>query len=235
MQKLIIVGGPSRTGTNSISTYLHLNDQIAMFHSGPPIKDLLDLSEWTRQTEFLQKVFGPPDNRPSECFDEYIGRKNQSFIKGTFGVSYIGRRYDHAEFYDHIIERLVRKFEVKFVYCMREDVGSLFISQTRYGFAWSEEHFVGMITRSMDIARQLKAKGISMCAIDVTVSNRDLKRLDEFLGLPPSLLQLKWYEENPVTNQVPDWKKGPDVKYNPNAFRSLKKLYNLTRTELNGK
>ena len=246
MRNLILVGGPSRSGTVSTTSYLHLSDSVFMFSSGGP---MIQLPKTPSDTWYTNKAFRPSTLAVGASkhndLKSYINNKNK-FGPENINPMYIGLRYDYAEKYRKTIFRLLQQYNtIKLIYCMRQDIEKLHISQRHNSYQRDIPTFKDRIDASYKNAvalkqdKELASNGFSIHAIDITVGGDDFISLDKFLGLEPNELQVKWQQQNIQTNQRnPDkMKEVLKIKYNKvlltQVVKYLELRYNDTRMILN--
>ncbi len=240
MPDLIIVFGLARSGTNSVSTYLHLNEDVMMYQGGPDPAVLSDLAGWATWTEkeHLQGLGGPYDTERLQKIYNYVNDKNERFMKNIAGeisrLSYIGQR-KNAQLNVATYKQLAEKFKIKFVLCMRRDLEKLIASRLSVHSVISLKHFRAVLLERYEVALQLKSEGFEICAVDVTVAEMaemDLKRLDRFLGLQPSVYQSWWQTSNPRTNQRQHDRRVISINIAESYLAPLGEMYEKTRSEL---
>jgi len=246
MKSLILVGGPSRSGTCSTTSYLHLSNDTFMYGSGGPINNLPNMppETWYERKNFIPSIVSARYVQPE--FTQFIIHA-QSKNKLNLDFNYIGLRYDYVEKWKDIIFHLSQQYDtVRLVYCMRRDIEKLHISQRHNPYQREIDVFGDRISVSYGNAiilkqdKELASMGFDICAVDITVGGDDFSRLNSFLGLEPSDLQVKWQEFNVQTNQR-DPKKMKEVlkiEYDRDLLaKTVKRLepqYNEAKRILNG-
>jgi hypothetical protein len=192
--------------------------------------ELLKSHKWPHSIDDMQRVM----SSGFTLFKEWVEEKNRAFFQGTPGekdrFSHVGLRYDYAECHSDIRE-LMDKFKTKFIYCMRDDIGALYISQRKMHQISSFDRFKAQIEESHRAIRELKAEGYDICPSNVGHSAANFKRLDKFLGLPPSPYQLLWQDLNPRTNATDPGELGEDPM-DSISLESLTEMYQQTWEEL---
>ena len=193
MKKVIIIGGPTRSGTNAISSFLHLHGDVTIFHTlaGAFKFDLTNI--WQNLQSMLPKYnlrLQKPFRLESDYWQDIFARKNEEIEKNG-GTSIVGVRYDY-------VEKLMKGNSdvlVYFVYCMR-DLKSLFLSLVANNYAPNNvQRFENQINSSLDAVMKLTR----VFPIDVSLDNNYQGLLD-WLQLEPNEHQREWIKQNPVVN-----------------------------------
>ena len=193
MRKVIIVGGPSRAGTNTVSAFLHLHDDITMYCTPAGAFAFSAPGLWKQ----CQSVSGPARLqqaiRLNSRWPDIFSYKNKMVLDGMKTPIY-GVRYDYAE---KMLEGKVDEVPTYFVYCMR-NLKDLYLSQAFHGFIKNGvEQFESNIQGSLDEVRKIS----KVFPIDVS-EGADYSGLIQWLGLEMTFYQKEWAEENPVTNRA---------------------------------
>ena len=209
-KELIIIGGPSRSGTNTVSCFLHLHDDVLMWHTfgAGHLPDSTDVVGDMAKSfpDALQKV--PGDER-LYAWKKVVEDKNtyaafRSDHKPE-DVKYWGLRWDYAERQSEMIRERI-SIPVKFVYCMRPLI-DVFCSQAFAGYfrfaidndSWQAvmDKFAERMDESFDGVLALKEMGFPIYPYETTDS---LGAVIDFIGIQSNELQHKWLMESPVTN-----------------------------------
>lgn len=211
MDKFVMIGGASRTGTNTVSSFLHLHPGVIMFHGwGYSFIKVMNNNN-NNVLESLKCVF--PDGLQrcfqieDSIFKNFTNHKNGGLVKEDLDKSpIVGIRWDFAE--DGFVSR-INDVTVYFIYCMRTDLKALFESMDLMGFLASGGntlkgkigHFEKMLCRSMDYIRGMKKEGFNIIPFDISDFGKvDYLRILEFIGLKISSLAESWAIDTPVTN-----------------------------------
>ena len=227
---LIIVCGLARSGTNSVSAYMHLNEKVMMFQGGPPIIELDDVNrEWLVKGQ-PQNLGGPFSTYKLRRIRKKIDTKNENAMKNPEAIpeqfAYVGRRAETSE--NHAgLDTMLQRFNIKFVYCMRRDFDGLFGSRMAASYTQSITTFVQQLTDSYAAARHLKDRGLDVCCVDASL-NKGFAEMDRLVDLAPSPDQLWWQRVNPKTNQ-----RGPDTtvfefRFKDSFLPPLEEAYDTT-------
>ena len=207
-EQFIIVGGPSRSGTNTASTFLHLHDDVLMWHTfsvdkGRPITQSNDIVRDLEDSfpAGLQVVAG---NEEIHAWKAIVKELNAN---ADINSKYRGVRWDYAELRVRHFREAIR-VPMRFVYCMR-NLFDVFCSQAYAGYfrypekdSWKEAMrlFSLKIHESFDYALKIREMGIPIYAHE---AGDDLSGLLGFIGIEANELQRKWLAELPVTNWTP--------------------------------
>ena len=189
---------------------------------------------------FDHEKFVPSSLYLKKAIKDYsIFFNNKSKVPPRTDIIYIGLRYDYAEKYYVHLEKLVKVYDsIKLVYCMRYDIEKLHISQRFNPYQRDIYDFEQRISSSYNNAVALKKNtglkdlGFDIFAVDITENKEDFKKLDKFLDLEPSRMQLDWAKINIKTNERNNKEKLERVRKIPydkallsDVSKELKKQY----------
>jgi len=243
MKNFIIIGGASRTGTNTLSTFLHLHPDVCMIRGYPteaqvrPAKDrplipqiknqlpvgLQDLLHgWVKNSWGKEQIM---DNEG--IFGAFVVAKNAKIDADTFtSFPMVGVRWDFAELsYDNFVASV--DVPIKFIYSMREDLEALYLSTINCGYISGPKVFYEKLMQSVEKAREIKKQGAEIIAIDITAGYalREYSRMLTFLGLEITDKQWGWISAHPRTNIFLGEKKVLDIaipQYIWDAYQEIK-------------
>lgn len=203
----IVVGGASRSGTSSISTFLHLHDDVTMCRTAKKLGSgiVSSMSENIRKTikdkeDILQLFIEKRNPEQTSVWEEYIDRKNKDLLNGM-STEHIGVRWDYAEWSYLPFSHLFESGEAKLVFSMR-DLKNVFMSLCFHGFLRSknmEDNLKGFHNNISKSIEKIQKYGNSVCPVHVS-NGSDFHRLLGWLNLNPSELQKLWISDPPVTN-----------------------------------
>ena len=212
MKTFVIIGGASRSGTNSVSCFIQLNDNAVAFGSaaGPhPLNQKYDfiktLFERRKGIQTPYVVNGYPD------FEEYLQNKLERTIRDGVGdEEIISLRWDGGEsIYPYMMGLVPKDVELKLIVCMRP-VFKIFRSQYFGGMLDTEDveqakgKFRGRLNATYAHAEHIRSKmPEKVLFVDITGEHavRDYGRILAFLELTANVYQLKWINQLPVTNK----------------------------------
>jgi hypothetical protein len=205
----IVVGGASRSGTGSVSTFLHLHDEIMMCRTMARIKEdsTENMSEQCRKVvyggkDILQIVLFENRQSATDKWSIYVNDKNRRLLNGH-STKHVGVRWDYAEFSDSVFGISTNKGQAKFVLSMR-NLKDLFTSLSFNRFLGGGtfedrmKDFQRKTTRSIDSVMKMKKR---VCPVEAS-NSEDLYRLMDWLRLDMSDLQKSWADSAPVTNDT---------------------------------
>ena len=205
----IIVGGASRSGTSTISTFLHLHDDITMLRTMDQLKgtsmESMSKQCWTAiraKRDLFQLVLFRNRQSQRDVWTTYVREKNKGLLNGD-STEHVGVRWDYAEWSNGNLVSATKKGQAKLVFSMR-NLKDLFTSLSFNGFlpgnsvADRMRHFQSKTTRSIDSVRKM---GNKICPVDSS-NSEDLRRLIAWLGLEMNDLQKLWADGHPITNDT---------------------------------
>jgi len=212
MKTFVIIGGASRSGTNSVSCFIQLNDNAIAFGSAAGAHPLNQKQDFIK-TLFEQRkgiqtpyvVNGYPD------FEEYLQNKLERIIRDGVGdEEIISLRWDGGEsIYPYMMGLVPKDVELKLIVCMRP-VFKIFRSQYCGGMLDTKDvepakrQFKIRLNATYKHAEHIRSKmPEKVLFVDITGEHagRDYARIVPFLGLTPNALQFAWISQLPVTNK----------------------------------
>lgn len=253
LDTIVIVSGQERSGTTQFSTYIHLYSDAFFFIDPPNFISMSNPNTWTKDNLWMKNderkvsVINTEHTKRIQDIKSRVNAKNDLFLKDPASmpdVSCIGVRCHLFEnkLTEHMMSssqfnELKNKFQVKLVYPMRKDIIALFNSQSQ--ILPSERtmplsNFANSVLKSYREICKLKTSGWDICTLDITIgqSQKELIRLDEFLGLKPSKDQLWWQKNVPVIHPRSVYN-SLDIDDQAKAdFDNIAKEYTLTRNFL---
>jgi hypothetical protein len=205
----IFIGGSSRSGTNSVSVFLHLHDDVTTLRT---MRQVNQYTEQDLRERCANVVFGSKYNCLTTClireeveynpWTDFVRAKNERIWKSGKFTKHVGLRWDHCEWACSATQKSVQAGEAKLVFAMR-DLKKIFTSLVYNGFGYKGQDmdrnrrvFEEKIAKSIKAVKKLKG-----CPVDASRGD-DLKRLLDWLGLEPNEMQLEWMKAPPVTNST---------------------------------
>ena len=221
MMKLVIVGGFGRAGTNTVSLFLHLHNEVFGFVSGDKTQFDRDLNYYirvqvpqiTRYGQYRSTLSDPKLLAEMDKLTEFIENKNKLFPESIFKFPCIVRKHEKVEwdelerlrFFESLSSLTLPQVDLKFIFCVRKSFRDLYLSRTagrKNGEKETPEEFLGMCKMSFAQIRKLSERYDCVC-IDVTDEHRfehDYLSVNRMLGLEISEWQKWWIKNNPKTN-----------------------------------
>ena len=196
----ILIGGASRSGTNGISAFIHLHDEISIIHAMEREQKFVlskhdDLVEKCRTSKNTILSFGNNDWMP-------IFKEKRKKLQNGLVPRIVGIRWDFSETQYNHFQKGVKSTVIKMVYCMRP-LEAIFKSLWFNNFIRKDsvgeavEEFEKKMVKSLDALAQIPSR----YAIRIWESGSYLGLLN-YLGLEPNELQKKWMEDVPVVNNT---------------------------------
>ncbi len=208
IDKFIVVGGPSRSGTNTIGAFLNLHEDIRGYSDanhvelGPDLITQLD-KQGTRQ--------------PAMCthhpeFEDYLSHKNNEDRSPRIVVL----RLDYAETRPFEIIRESLDMKVGLIYAVRADLFAVLCSQAWRGMinqkGWGNKpitrddlrQFEKRMLESFDAIKRLKSEYPGdVLIVDITNQFKARQYYEDILafgGLSANQQQEKWMRLLPISN-----------------------------------
>lgn len=216
MKKFVIVGGLSRTGTNTTTSFIHLHDRAVSFGTAAglhPLKEGLDfIRTLLEEKKGLQS---PGVMRNNIYFKEYMAEKNERLNNEPIDVDVICLRWDGGEAIFPLILGIVPKGVEPLLIVNLRSLPETFTSQFSNGMLNTEAKekalifFKKRMEDSYTYAEHIHSKmSERVLFVDVTGEDalQNYERILAFLELSPNEYQREWMDQLPVTNQT-DWTK----------------------------
>jgi hypothetical protein len=211
----IFIGGSSRSGTNTVSAFLHLHDDITTLRTMRKVTQHTE-TELRKRCEVV--VFNDGYDCLTTClirkdleydpWTEYVQAKNKRILERKKFTKHLGIRWDYCEWSCEAAKKAVFKGEAKLVFAMR-DLNKIFESLTFHGFGYGSDMESNRKSFESKIANSVKAMNkLKGCPVKVS-RGEDYRKLMAWLGLEPNTLQEEWIKSPPVTNSFP----GKQKKY----------------------
>jgi len=235
MKQFVIIGGPTRSGTNTVSLFLHLHEDVVSFGSGDGLHPLnqsrtflkeLTLRKRALQTEGVLQGY--------DALREYVTNKNielRSGMAATLSKDIVALRWDYGESIFPIMLGLLPNSTLKMITCLRP-IDLVFRSQfvNRHAVLDDEENkarklFKQRVEDSFVQLKHLNSKlPGSILFVDITNENAPeyYMKILRFLNLQVNKYQLEWIEKLPITNYT-DWESKGNPQYGGN-FEELETM-----------
>ena len=212
MKQFVIIGGASRSGTNSVSSFLQLNDNVVSFGSASGLHPLNQKQDFIK-TLFEQRkgIQTPHVLKGYPHFEEHLQNKLERIIRDGIGdEEVIVLRWDGGEsIYPYMMGLVPKGVQLKLIVCMRP-VFKIFRSQYFGGMLETEdvEQAKGKFKQRLNVtyrhAEHIHSKMPERdLFVDITGENavRDYERILVFLELTANEYQVEWMRLLPVTNK----------------------------------
>jgi len=219
MKKFILIGGPSRSATNTISMFLHLHDDVVVYGTAA------GLHPKNEGMNFFDKLIGRTKGiqtcvrKDVKAREHLVAKKD--LLQNDIGLIreklVIALRWDYAESIFPLMLGIAHhhKRDLKMVVSLR-NIADVFKSQynQKEAFLYSKTEdaiktFNTRIENSFIILRDLKQKvADKLLFVDITTSNAQYaySAILDFIGIDYSELQDEWVRDLPTTNETDNWK-----------------------------
>lgn len=214
MKQFVIVGGPTRSGTNTVSLFLHLHEDAVSFGTGAGLHPVNDLAAF-----YVKLLHCPTAIQTENCIQNnevlrgLLTEKNNKIRKSMTendSKKYIVLRWDYGEtIFPLMLGLLPKDRQLKMVVALRP-VDQVFRSQFHKKLAILDEQenkarelFNKRVSDSFVQLKHLMGKlSDKLLFVDITSQHAlaHYQGILSFLDLEPNDLQKDWMEQLPITN-----------------------------------
>lgn len=207
VESLIVIGGPSRSGTNTIGAFLNLHEDVRGYSDANHIRLGPDL---------IAQLDKQGIRQPAMClhhpeFEDYLSHKNNEDRSPRIVVL----RLDYAETRPFELIRESLDMTVKLIYALRADLFAVFCSQAWRGMVggdWGDQpitldnlrHFIQRILESFGAIARLKSQyHDDVLIVDITNRSKAGQAYGDilgFAGLDANRHQESWMRLLPISN-----------------------------------
>jgi hypothetical protein len=215
MKKFILIGGPSRSATNSVSMFLHLHDDVVIFGNGSgvhPVNEGMDF--FGELLKVAYKGLQTPTIKNQDIRLQVITKNEllRDDIASMKDKPVFGLRWDYAETIFPMLLGIMAKErrELKMVVTLR-NIFDVFKSQHHHNFIVLDIDndpviaFCRRVENSFIQLQYLKKKmSEKILFVDVTTPQARSEYIDilSFVGIEASDSQNDWIRDLPVTNDT---------------------------------
>ena len=218
MKQFIIVGGPTRSGTNTVSLFLHLHQDVVSFGSAEGLHPMNQLKDFYKELALRKNALQTEGVLQGyDNLRKYLTHKNvelRNNMVSTLTKDIMVLRFDYGEaIFPVMLGLLPSGVRLKMITCLRP-LDLVFRSQflNRHAVLDDEENkarqlFKQRIENSFTQLEHLNSK-LSESILFVDITSEDAPeyymKILRFLDLQINKYQLEWIEKLPITNRT-DW------------------------------
>jgi hypothetical protein len=233
MRQFIIIGGPTRSGTNTVSTFVHLHEDTVCFGSAGGLHPMNDevnfIGGLCFQPKSLQTTGVLRLDQHKEFID-YLDEKNERIRENMQGIKQADTvciRWDYGE----SIFPIMLNNKLRMITVLRP-IDLVFRSQVVHMYTplYDDENQARKIFNIRMTNSFLQLKHLSkklpdrVLYVDITTNDasEEYTRILSFLDLQPNDYQLKWIDTLPITNRT-DWESQGNPQYGGD-FKELEEM-----------